>query len=235
MISPILRKILIIDLNEKEEMNSNKENIIEPKYLKCSAKLPDVPPHYLNLKYDGKKRFISYWYQINEIVCLEQQSILEIGIVRKIGLKVTTLDIDKRLEPDTVGSITNMPFSSELFEVIAVFEVLEHLPYEQFVKALAELNRVGKKFVILSLPDKTRFIKLDLIMPKIGEIQKFINLPNIKIRKHIFDGEHYWEIGKLGYSLKRIITDIENTGFRIIKTYRIIEHPYHRFFILEKY
>ena len=49
-----------------------------------------------------------------------------------------------------------------------------------------------------------------------------------------FDGEHYWEIGKAGYPLNRILEDIERAGFNIIKTYRIFEHPYHRFFILKK-
>ena len=49
-----------------------------------------------------------------------------------------------------------------------------------------------------------------------------------------FDGEHYWEIGKAGYPLNKIIKDIQKTGFKIEKTYRIFENPYHRFFILKK-
>lgn len=51
---------------------------------------------------------------------------------------------------------------------------------------------------------------------------------------HKFNGEHYWEIGKFGYPLSRIIKDIKIAGFNIKKTYRIFEVPYHRFFILEK-
>jgi len=49
-----------------------------------------------------------------------------------------------------------------------------------------------------------------------------------------FDGEHYWEIGKIDYSLNKIVNDIQNTGFKIEKTYRVFENPYHRFFILRK-
>ena len=41
-------------------------------------------------------------------------------------------------------------------------------------------------------------------------------------------------IGKTGYSLKRIMNDIENSGFHILKTYRVFEWYYHRFFILKK-
>jgi len=49
-----------------------------------------------------------------------------------------------------------------------------------------------------------------------------------------FENKHYWEIGKVGYPLKRIIKEMQMVGFKIEKTYRIFEHPYHRFFILEK-
>jgi hypothetical protein len=51
-----------------------------------------------------------------------------------------------------------------------------------------------------------------------------------------FNGEHYWEIGKAGYplSISKNIKDIQRSGFKIERTYRIFEHPYHRFFILKK-
>ena len=49
-----------------------------------------------------------------------------------------------------------------------------------------------------------------------------------------FDGEHYWEIGKAEYPLNKTIGDIQKSGFKIEKTYRVFEHPYHRFFILRK-
>lgn len=49
-----------------------------------------------------------------------------------------------------------------------------------------------------------------------------------------FDGEHYWEIGKAGYPLSKIINDIQIAGFKIEKTHRVFEFPYHRFFILKR-
>jgi hypothetical protein len=59
-------------------------------------------------------------------------------------------------------------------------------------------------------------------------------LPRFKKIIHKFDGEHYWEIGKKNYPLNKIINDINLSGFTILKTYRIIEFKYHRFFILKK-
>jgi len=49
-----------------------------------------------------------------------------------------------------------------------------------------------------------------------------------------FDGEHYWEIGKEGYPLQKVMDEMRRAGFKIEKTYRVFEHPYHRFFVLAK-
>lgn len=198
--------------------------------------------HYLRKEYNDKKRFITYWHQINELIELEAASILEIGIgnglvanyLKQRGLNVTTMDIDERLNPDCVGSVLNMPFSDKYFEVVACFEVLEHLPYEDFPGALSEIHRVSSKYAVLSLPDSTRAYRLNIQVPKIGELMKLIPLPRLRPLKHEFDGEHYWEVGKAGYPLHRILGDIDKAGFRVVKMYRVFETPYHRFFVLTK-
>jgi len=51
-------------------------------------------------------------------------------------------------------------------------------------------------------------------------------LPRLKKPIHNLGGEHYWEIGKVGYPLNRIISDINKSGFKVEKTYRVFEHPY---------
>ena len=118
---------------------------------------------------------------------------------------------------------------SSLFEdVAASFELLEHLSCE------GEIHRVSSRYAVLSLPDSTRAYRLDIQIPKLGELEILIPLPRLKAPKHVFNGEHYWEIGKAGYALRRVMGDMFKAGFRIIKTYRVFENPYHRFFVLEK-
>lgn len=200
------------------------------------------PEHYFDQSYDSKERIISYWYQTKEIMELNPEKVLEIGIgngfvsqyLRNRKINILTLDIDERLGPDVSGSILDIPFEDGSFDTIACFEVLEHLPYEDAKKALAEIYRVSQKYAILSLPDCARVYRFCISIPKIGIYNKLISLPRFKAPKHIFDGEHYWEIGKADYPLDKIITDIQRTGFEIKKTYRLLENPYHRFFILEK-
>ncbi len=196
--------------------------------------------HYFSASYDSKQRFCSYWHQIHEIIRLGPKKIIEIGIgngfvagyVKERGVDIVTLDIDPRLRPDIVGDVLDLPFSDKSFDVVACYEVLEHLPYERILKALSEIFRICRTFTILSLPESNRAYRFNLQIPKIGEIRVLIPIPSIKKQIHRFDGEHYWEIGKSKYPLNRIIKDIGRAGFKIEKTYRVFEYPYHRFFVL---
>jgi len=211
------------------------------------------PYHYNN--YDSKGRFCSYWHQINEVLSVPSEQILEVGVgngfvssyLKNKRLKVITLDIDKRLNPDVIGSVLELPFPDESFDVVTCCEVLEHLTYEDFRKGLSEIFRVSKLRAILSLPDISKAYPLHVNIPKIGEIKKLIPLPGVKKPTrnlnhghHLEQGEyaysvpHCWEIGEAGYSLSRISNDIETIGFKIAKTYRVFEQPYHRFFVLAK-
>ncbi|MDD3818399.1 MAG: class I SAM-dependent methyltransferase [Actinomycetota bacterium] len=193
--------------------------------------------NYFKSDYDTKERFISYWYQINEIISLKPASILEIGVgnsfvsnyLKKKGFEVTTLDIEPGLKPDIVGSVLSIPFSPNSFDVVACYEVLEHLPYKNFSKALAEIYRVCKNYAIISLPDRRRVYRFNLQIPRLGEVKKLIPLPGVR---KIHD-QHYWEIGgEIKFSM--ILSEINRRGFIIKKNYRIFEHPYHRFIIAEK-
>lgn len=198
--------------------------------------------HYFNASYDSKERFISYWHQINEIIKLEPEKVLEIGIgnglvskyLRERNLNVITLDINKKLNPDKIGSVFDIPFANNSFGVVACYELLEHLPYTSFYKAVSEIFRVSKSYSVLSLPDKNRFCRLYIQIHKTVIFKKLLPLPPLNAPIHKFDGEHYWEIGKAGYPLSKITKDIQRAGFKIEKTYRIFEYPYHRFFILRK-
>src|SRR3990167_9093807 len=112
--------------------------------------------HYFNLKYDTKERWISYWYQIHEVLFYDPQTVLEIGIgnrtvsdyLKKAGVKVTTCDFDKSLKPDVLADILNLPFKKNSFDVVLCAEVLEHLPFKKFHRALEEIRRVCKKSAV---------------------------------------------------------------------------------------
>jgi len=200
------------------------------------------PVHYYRHSYDSKGRFSSYWHQIDEAVSLTPSHFLEVGIgngfvskyLKANGIDVKTLDIDYRLSPDIIGSVLAIPFPNEAFDVVSCCEVLEHLPYSEFKNALTELARVSQKFVIISLPDVTTSYRFNIELPRLKPIKKLVAHPFHRGSQHPWDSEHYWEIGIISYYLKRIIKDLRSCGFDIIKTYRVFEFRYHRFFSLKK-
>jgi ubiquinone/menaquinone biosynthesis C-methylase UbiE len=198
--------------------------------------------HYNFEEYISKGRWNSFYHQIDEIISRKPNSVLEIGIgsgflgtVLKnvLHCNYESMDIDNELKPDYIGSILNMPFQNKQYDVIGCFEVLEHLPYEDFEKCLSELFRVANNAVIISLPDADKVVCLHI--SKICRF-KMIKKPFAKTREHKFDGEHYWEINKKNYGINKIIKKMEEVSkeykFILKKSYRVWENPYHHFFYI---
>ena len=211
----------------------------EKEYNIETAQSPDP---YFCIEYDSKGRFCTYWHQINEILKLAPSNVLEVGIgngftrqyLHKMRIDVISLDIAYELSPNVVGSVLSLPFTSESFDVVACYEVLEHLFYENFSTALRELARASRRHLILSIPDTTSAFRFFVEFPSIKSFRKLIPSPFPRPKLHEFDGYHYWEIGKKGYPLSKIKHDMINSGLIISKTFRVFEYSHHRFFVLEK-
>lgn len=199
--------------------------------------------HYEFSNYLEKRRWASMWHQLDEVIKFKPNIILEIGpgpgvfkaVATVLGHNVKTLDIDPELRPDYVASVFSMPFEKASFDVVCAFQMLEHLPYLRSLEAFSEMVRVAGSAVIISLPDAAKRWPIGIYIPKFG--MKWYSIPKLRLRpeKHIFDGEHYWEINKKNYPLSKIVNDfVAVNGVDLIKTYRVGEYPYHRFFIFKK-
>lgn len=202
----------------------------------------DLKNLYQSKNYDTKERFCSYWHQIHEVLELNPANLLEIGIgnefvsdyLRKKNIRVTTLDVYFELKPDIVGTVTKIPMLDKSFDTVMCCEVLEHLPYHSFPAALKEIFRVTRKYAVLSLPDVTTVYRVNIELPRMKPIKKLIPHPFHRSAPHEFDGEHYWEIGKTGHELERILSQIKKLNYKLLKTYRVFEFYYHRLFVLGK-
>jgi len=178
-------------------------------------------------EYITKRRWNSFYHQIEEIVSANPKSILEVGVGSGLLRAVLTgvyhciynsLDIGEHLHPDYVGSVLDMPFADNTYDVVGCFQVLEHLPFENFERALSEICRVARKRVVVSLPDAAS--------------ERTPVLPNK------YDGEHYWEINRIDFEFPKIKEIIQNIAkhyqFELEREYRVAEMPYHHFFVLNR-
>ncbi|HOS82955.1 MAG TPA: class I SAM-dependent methyltransferase [Methanolinea sp.] len=54
--------------------------------------------------------------------------------------------------PGVIADAAHIPFKNDSFDVVTALEVLEHLPYNTYLKALSEIQRIAKKYIIISVP-----------------------------------------------------------------------------------
>lgn len=190
---------------------------------------------------------MSYVYQLDAVRDVGPASAVEIGIgagafapmmkATYPGCDVVTVDIDRFLGPQICADVECLPFSDEQFDVAFCCQVLEHLPFDGTVRALAELRRVARRRVVLSLPDVSPFFFLRArgsrrFMPLLW---RGVSLPNPWQRSISFEehGQHHWEIGRPGYSVKRVLSALRDAGFALRDHYRMTERSYWHFFILD--
>jgi SAM-dependent methyltransferase len=208
------------------------------------GEIKQVPTNFYVKEYENVFRFISYFYQVDLARKLKPKNVLEIGIGNKTvsnylkhhGIKVDSCDYDKNLHPNYVGDIRNIPLEDNSYDLIMACQVLEHIPWKDLSKALNELKRVSRKYVIISLPYYSFGIEFVIKIPKIGKRKNYlsflIRIPLFFYNKKLTGG-HYWEIGRKGTPLRKVRARIKNK-FTIIKELRPLLNSYHHFFILKK-
>ncbi|MFQ4144669.1 class I SAM-dependent methyltransferase [Chlorogloeopsis sp. ULAP02] len=198
-----------------------------------------------NPEYFSKDRFISYHHQLRLISSLgsEVNNILEIGIFNSLltellklnGYNVTTADVDPNLNPDVILDLAaDFSLPKDKFDVIVLFQVLEHLPYEKSEYALKKLAEITKKFLVISIPQNTLFLTIHFRSSySVRSRHLFINIPKFWLSNPLCD-QHYWEMGLKGYSKQRILHSIAKVGLSVKQEFIDPTNPYHYFLVLEK-
>lgn len=197
--------------------------------------------HYQARSYDTKDRWASYWHHMRGVMGYKPKRILEIGpgnktvseALKKQGIEVVTADIAEDLKPDIVASVTHLPFPDDSFDGVLAAEVLEHLPFEDFSRAIAEIRRVARRFAVISLPHAGYVFSCEFKAPLMRRCEFIWKLPFFW-KTHLFNGEHYWELGKRGYPVSRIKKMMAARGFAIRDARIHADDPAHYFFLLEK-
>jgi len=202
---------------------------------------------YLNDTYTDEVQLLTYVNQLNLIFETIKMydfnkniNILEIGIgngfianaLRTYDINITTFDINPRLNPDYVGNILELTdiIKNKKFDLIICFEVLEHMPFENFEDALIQIKQVSSK-VLLSLPQIKRhygFYGLLKLPKKTFHLKFGINIGFKKL-----PNEHFWELNSHNNTRREKIKDIINKYFLIKKFGKFFFNNYHNYYILD--
>lgn len=201
------------------------------------------PSHYAFSSYMDKKRWTSVWHQVDEVMSFQPERVLEVGpglglfkaVAGVHGVKVETFDIDPELKPDHVGSVLSMPFVDGAFDVVCAFQMLEHLEYADALRAATEMGRVAKRGLVISLPEAPRRYPVQITVPRLGLVTW--QVPRLYLRPipNVFDGQHYWEVGRAGFSISRVATEFSAAcSMTLERQYLVPENPRHRFFVFRQ-
>jgi hypothetical protein len=196
---------------------------------------------YSRLSYNSKGRVLSFWYQASEALEVQPGKVLVVGkgsgitegLIKSMSpmkVQIYTLDIDRIVTPDIVGTVTMLPFRDESFDVTICCQVLEHIPFDRFGSALHELQRVTSNRLVMSLPHGRKFVKLAFRVSPMQERTLIIKNPfNRKVNT---SRHHCWEINRT-VTRKQVTNEIRKY-FDIEREYLNELNCYHRFYILRK-
>lgn len=202
-----------------------------------TAGIERVDHYRASEKYVTIERWSSYWHQLDAIIRTGAGTVLEVGVGPKMlsgylrefaGLEVTTIDVNEELKPDVLCDLRSLAdhFPERSFDCVCAFQVLEHIPYEDFGLCLKQMARVSREHVLISLPYWGYRFQFRL------GIHRFNLAYGRKItRPFEWRGNHphSWEIGVSGYPLKKIKTEMEK-HFEIKRSRFCPDNPYHYFF-----
>lgn len=197
--------------------------------------------HYEGQAYRSGERWVSYYHQLALVRCTKAKEVLEVGVgegivareLRNTGTAVTTVDIAEDLRPDVLGSVTALPFADNSFDVVLAAEILEHIKYDDIPQALREIARVARTHAVISVPHPGYVFSVSYKVPLLPKIDLLAQIPFFW-KTHVFNGEHYWELGKKGYPVSRFLTDAKSAGLHLQKLEKYVDDPGHRFFLFSK-
>jgi SAM-dependent methyltransferase len=194
--------------------------------------------HYEGKAYRSEERWSSYFHQLTLVRRAKPKTVLEIGpgegavsfALARDGVRVTTVDIAPDLKPDIVASVTDLPLEAGSFDTVLAAEVLEHIRFEDVPRALSEIRRVARHHAIISLPHPGYVFSLSFKMPLLPRVSFLLQVPFFW-RTHVFNGEHYWELGKRGFPVSRFLRCARDAGLRVESSEKYADDPAHRFFL----
>lgn len=216
----------------------------------------------------------SYFLQCQTMANLpDVKKILEIGpgggitatLMKRLNYNYQTMDAQPAVEPDILCEFTefNPTGYEENYDLVAAFQILEHIPYSEFATSIKKMTAISKKWVFISLPYYCWGFRVEITPPPINlswlksllpaKVIRFFkkprplgiainrpyrNAPDRKYREPFMQefpyAIHHWEIGRGGITKEVLFNDLNKLNLSVVKTFHAKVHPYHYFILCQK-
>lgn len=197
--------------------------------------------HYDSLPIWGRDLDAANRYRVQrtlELIPGDVRSILDAGcgdgavsnnLVRQ-GLTVVGVDISVAALQHfqgfpLAGSLDTLPFADRSFDLVLCTEVLEHLPESVFMAALADLERVAKRFILITTPNEEHLPLSFVRCEACGSIyHRNLHLRSFDYQKHSMLFQRFELVksaGILTWQQLRLATAIEHG---VLQTYKYREN-----------
>ncbi len=184
-------------------------------------------------KLEPEQRWRLYWRQqkLMENFIEPELHFYEIGVgngftanyLRTKGIKVTTVDIDPEKQPDIVANIVDIDWAQHRFDHLMAFETFEHIPFNEFVKALRGIRAVCDGCVFMSVPETKRILlEASIILPRFGRVSLIIPW---RRKAHI---RHFWELGRAATTRKVFYDAISAAGYYVDHEFKFYPQTFFR-------
>lgn len=192
---------------------------------------------YQNYSYFELTQLGSLIYQISAVRAFAPKNIVEIGVgsgftsqyLRNAGYDVTTIDINKNLNPDICIDISRIPEVgiTQFYDLVVCCQVLEHIPLSELENNISILSKLGKN-LYLTLPSYFSYFGLGGIirLPFIRkEFSLYLRSP-LRI-KNLENSVHFWEVNSEKMSQLEVIKSVLLKYYNHIEIKKIPLNPYH--------
>jgi hypothetical protein len=187
------------------------------------ATIPNTPFHERRFweNYGLTSDYIERIEVIQSLIPRDVETLLDIGcgrcdIINSIAdtrndIRIVGVDMHpealKYCKTQTVtASLPDIPFADKYFDIVLCLQVLEHIPEEEYVNSLREIERLSRHYIIIGVPFRENLLSKTVLCSDCGTVSHadgHLRRYNHSTLKHMFKDFILEEVVLAGKMQKR--------------------------------
>ena len=89
-----------------------------------------------------------------EVGCGDGLIIDQVGCGDRMGMDISAIAVARVEAPAIVGSVSRIPFEDARWDAVVASEVLEHIRDAEYHQSTAEIARVARRYIVVTVPNR---------------------------------------------------------------------------------